>query len=665
MKPLLGCLAVVLCLFLILPAHAQLPVAGAVYHFDATAVDTLNPNEVRTDGPDTFVHTWLDQTGNLDSAGPDDFVSNIEEAQHPLYVPNARVTTGSNPVDLPALRFSGDDRLLSAVDVAGLNGVAGATVFVVALQPDQAANGTSHSFGTAGGGTNRSLSFQQEPSGNDVRMNYRATGASPQWRFNVNPVTGTDWTARTLVFDGAGATDVDRLKTYLNTSNIPDAGGVFSGAGVAATLTNPGTVVVGALDPSGVSSWVGDIGEIIAYPTALSAPDLSAVHVYLANKWDFEVPPDPTEATLYEWSVDSSGDWNVGGNWNILDGTFGNAPDAAEQTAILGSAIASTRTVFTDSALTINSVQFDNANSYVVAGGGSVNLAQTQTGTLPNISVLLGTHEFQARVNLGDDTTVITATDATIEFNNRLDLAGHTLTKTGDGTMAANNNVLTGGGMVDCQEGTCGGTGTIFGSLNNDATVAPGNSPGILTVDGNYTQGASGTLALEIGGLVPGEEHDKLVVTGTATLAGTLDVSLINGFTLAGDMEFDVLDFNSVVNDFSTFNLPSGLVWDVSDGTLCFGNCVGGSLTDYDNDGSWGLGDLNLVLFNWNEDGASLPPAWLNSRPGAGTSVGLPELNQVLFNWGQPGSLAAVPEPMSGILLLTGLLALVAGRRRR
>ena len=90
----------------------------------------------------------------------------------------------------------------------------------------------------------------------------------------------------------------------------------------------------------------------------------------------------------------------------------------------------------------------------------------------------------------------------------------------------------------------------------------------------------------------------------------------------------------------------------------------GNTIAPTDNDGTWGLGDLNLVLFNWNEDGANLPPAWLNSRPGAGTLVGLPELNQVLFNWGQPGSLAVVPEPTTGALGLLALVGICACRRK-
>jgi len=84
----------------------------------------------------------------------------------------------------------------------------------------------------------------------------------------------------------------------------------------------------------------------------------------------------------------------------------------------------------------------------------------------------------------------------------------------GAGTLNINNQLTSGGGTVNAAAGVIGGSGTIGGGLTNSgATVAPGNSPGILTIDGNYTQTA-GTLALEIGGLMPGEEHDKLVVLG-------------------------------------------------------------------------------------------------------------------------------------------------------
>ena len=40
--------------------------------------------------------------------------------------------------------------------------------------------------------------------------------------------------------------------------------------------------------------------------------------------------------------------------------------------------------------------------------------------------------------------------------------------------------------------------GTVGGNLVNNGTVSPGDSPGTLTVNGNYTQNASGNLIIEI-----------------------------------------------------------------------------------------------------------------------------------------------------------------------
>jgi T5SS/PEP-CTERM-associated repeat protein len=65
--------------------------------------------------------------------------------------------------------------------------------------------------------------------------------------------------------------------------------------------------------------------------------------------------------------------------------------------------------------------------------------------------------------------------------------------------------------------GTLEGTGTIVGNVDNvGGIVHPGHSPGTLTIAGNYTQGANGTLLLSIGPA----SYGQLVVNGTATLNG-------------------------------------------------------------------------------------------------------------------------------------------------
>ncbi|MEZ4762663.1 MAG: hypothetical protein R3C26_05480 [Calditrichia bacterium] len=65
----------------------------------------------------------------------------------------------------------------------------------------------------------------------------------------------------------------------------------------------------------------------------------------------------------------------------------------------------------------------------------------------------------------------------------------------------------------------------------NNGTLAPGNSPGILSVIGNYPLSDAADVAIELGGKTPGSEHDQLRISGAAHLTGSrLQLSLLNGF---------------------------------------------------------------------------------------------------------------------------------------
>jgi hypothetical protein len=79
-------------------------------------------------------------------------------------------------------------------------------------------------------------------------------------------------------------------------------------------------------------------------------------------------------------------------------------------------------------------------------------------------------------------------------------------------------------------------------------------APGILTVSGNYTQSSNGTLDEEVGGTSPGNGYDQLNVSGTATLAGNLNVSLINGFIPSAASQYQILTFASLNGDFDSKN---------------------------------------------------------------------------------------------------------------
>jgi hypothetical protein len=85
------------------------------------------------------------------------------------------------------------------------------------------------------------------------------------------------------------------------------------------------------------------------------------------------------------------------------------------------------------------------------------------------------------------------------------------------------DGVLAAGAGVNIQAGLLGGTGAVNGNVDNAGVLAPGLSPGHLTVSGDYTQLPTGALSVEIEGPAF-DDFDALIVGGTAALAGTLEV---------------------------------------------------------------------------------------------------------------------------------------------
>jgi hypothetical protein len=125
-------------------------------------------------------------------------------------------------------------------------------------------------------------------------------------------------------------------------------------------------------------------------------------------------------------------------------------------------------------------------------------------------------------------------------------------------------------GDVVVNGGTITGSGAIIGNLtNNSGLIAPGHSAGILSVTGNYTQGANGTLLLEVGGNnANGPEYDQLQIGGTANLGGTLDVNAINGYTPASSDTFVPISYSSSTGNFSTTTSNAALTLGATGATL-------------------------------------------------------------------------------------------------
>ncbi|MCA9082800.1 MAG: hypothetical protein KDA81_02035, partial [Planctomycetaceae bacterium] len=133
-------------------------------------------------------------------------------------------------------------------------------------------------------------------------------------------------------------------------------------------------------------------------------------------------------------------------------------------------------------------------------------------------------------------------------------------------------------GTIDLgTDAVLGGNGTVGDVVLTDGTVSPGNSPGILNT-GNFSLGAASTLSIELFGTNAGTpEFDQLNVTGSVTLAGTLDVSLGGGFAPAANDVFEIIHNDDTEAVSGTFNgLAEGSVF-VAGGEAFVVSYVGGT----------------------------------------------------------------------------------------
>ena len=94
--------------------------------------------------------------------------------------------------------------------------------------------------------------------------------------------------------------------------------------------------------------------------------------------------------------------------------------------------------------------------------------------------------------------------------------------------------------------------------FTNSGKLFPGNSPGILTIEGDYIQTDTGELIIEVGGTVPGEEHDQLIVDGIVTLAGTLIIYNIDNYDWSSTTPIPVIQANSYLGMFELIIVAGG-----------------------------------------------------------------------------------------------------------
>jgi hypothetical protein len=243
--------------------------------------------------------------------------------------------------------------------------------------------------------------------------------------------------------------------------------------------------------------------------------------------------------------------------------------------------------------ITNNGKWNDSASSSLlyITGGTAPSFSNTATGIYTKTTA--GTTTFATPVAF-DNAGTIDVQAGTLAFTGSFTNGGGTLLASG-GNFSFTNPLSVGTGKI-------GGSGTFTApSVTAGGVVAPGVSAGLMTIGGNLTLLSTATSQFEIGGTTRATQYDAIDVTGTAALAGSLQLSFINA-GYAGVQSSDVLTLvnaSAVTGAFG--NIVSGSRLNSTDGTGSFRVDVTGSALTLSqfalgaNTFIWSGGNLNTL----------------------------------------------------------------------
>ena len=212
-----------------------------------------------------------------------------------------------------------------------------------------------------------------------------------------------------------------------------------------------------------------------------------------------------------------------------------------------------------------------NAASGQINGHGELYFPATP---VPSIGAPAAGLNNSGQMNLSGGDSLIFGTVA-MNAGSRLIASGGAVATFFDIFRHAGADVKASAGSAIVFFGEVRGPGSFTGSgiIYMEGGYSPGASPASVTIAPQMVFTETNVLTLELGGLTPGTQHDKLTFTHAATpqveWGGTLAVTLISGFVPAAGNSFDVFDFDAArdAGTFDTLTLPAltaDLAWDTS-----------------------------------------------------------------------------------------------------
>jgi hypothetical protein len=244
-----------------------------------------------------------------------------------------------------------------------------------------------------------------------------------------------------------------------------------------------------------------------------------------------------------QWNLDGSGSWNESANWT------GGVPNAIGAPANFLSKITSAATVTLDSAVVVGAMKFDNANSYTIAGTGSITL-DVSAGSA-TIDVVSGKHKISVPVVVADSAQMTIAGSSVLTLGNTLTInSGQTVKKAGSGLLITGTLDLQGTAKLDVSDSKMvvdySGASPV---ASIRSMIVSGRNSGAWNGAGINSSAAAANTDYAVG-------YKDTSVTGTQTFNGeSIDASaILVAYTLTGDATLDglvsSLDFNAFVSGY-------------------------------------------------------------------------------------------------------------------
>jgi autotransporter-associated beta strand protein len=288
-------------------------------------------------------------------------------------------------------------------------------------------------------------------------------------------------------------------------------------------LFDGGTLYTPAIEDNGKIEFLGAFNQVSGVPVSGSGElimDLTGTHLLVSSNNTY------------------SGQTILMGGTMVAETTTALSPNSA---FIVNSTLDLNGFNNTIGSLSGSGIVANNGTAAATLTVGNDNNSTTFSGVLEDGTSDTGT---LALVKIGTGTLTLTG------------LNTYTGTTTVDGGSLFVNGAIASPLTVVNPGASLGGTGLIGGNLVNNGIVSPGNPVGTLTISGNYTQNASGTLRINVAGAAPGQ-YGVLSVGGHATLAGGLQLVALNGFKLqVGDRLTFLTAAGGVSGSFSTVVNP-------------------------------------------------------------------------------------------------------------